>query len=198
MSPANLSRMFLSETDGWTDVVRIHPSVTKMLLFVVAPLSLLPPLMYAYAQLAHPGKVMPVVEPPLGGGELLLVGAVFFAVELAMVALMAAYIQRLAESVGASPSYSEAYTLAAIAPIPLWLSSLTLLVPSMAVAVLVVAIAWIGSVALIRHGVRPLYKVDDVERAHHMANSVTFAGVSVWLCMMAVLLMVLGMFMGWR
>ncbi|MBL8481844.1 MAG: DUF1282 family protein, partial [Rhodocyclaceae bacterium] len=95
-------------------------------------------------------------------------------------------------------SYSEAYTLAAIAPIPLWLSSLTLLVPSMAVAVLVVAIAWIGSVALIRHGVRPLYKVDDVERAHHMANSVTFAGVSVWLCMMVVLLMVLGMLMGWR
>ncbi|MBL8470291.1 MAG: DUF1282 family protein [Rhodocyclaceae bacterium] len=198
MTPASLPRMFYSEGEGWKDLARAHPGVAKMTLFLVAPMSLLPPLMNAYSQIVHPGRVTPLVEPALGGGELLLVGAVFFAIELAMVALMAVYIQRLGESVGVSPSYEEAYALAAVAPVPLWLASLALFVPNLAFNVLAVAVAWVGSVALIRHAVRPLFKVQDLGRAHHMSNSITFAGVGVWLCLMAVLLMVLGMLMGWR
>jgi hypothetical protein len=45
----------------------------------------------------------------------------------------------------------------------------------------VVAAAWVASVALIRHGVRPLLKVDDVHKARYISNLVTVAGVAAWI-----------------
>jgi hypothetical protein len=190
--------MLLSETEGWPDIVRVHPSVMKLLLLFVAPMSAIPPLMHAYAQLVHPGAVTLLVQPPLTAGELLLVGGAFYITEIAMVSLMAVYIQQLAESFDLHPKYEETYTLAAIAPTPLWLSSLALFVPNVWFNVAVVLVAWVGSVALIRHGVRPLFRVEDEITAHRLANAVTVAGVGVWIGLMVVLTMSLGMLMGWR
>lgn len=198
MSFMSLPRMLLSETEGWQDIVRVHPSVMKLLLLFVAPMSAIPPLMHAYAQLVHPGAVTPLVQPPLTMGELALVGGAFFIIEIAMVSLMAVYIQQLAESFDLHPQYEEAYTLAAIAPTPLWLASLGLFVPNVWFNVAVVLVAWVGSVALIRHGVRPLLKAGDEVTAHRLANAITVAGVGVWIGLMVVLTMALGMLMGWR
>lgn len=198
MSLINLPRMFLSENEGWPDIVRIHPSVTKLLLFFVMPMSVIPPLMYAYAQLVYPGVVTPLVEPPLTVRELAVVGAAFFIIEVAMVALMATYIQVLGESAGVRPPYAEAYTLAAIAPTPLWLAALALFIPSAWVNALIVCAAWVGAAALIRHGVRPLFKMDDEAKAHRLANTITLTGVVVWFGLIAVLVMFLGILLGWR
>ncbi len=198
MTLTSLPKMFLSETEGWSDIARIHPSVAKLLFSLVVPMSLIPPLMHAYAQRVYPGVVAPLVEPPLTVAELVLVGGAFFVIELATVALMAVYIQRLGESVDVRPDYGEAYTLAAIAPTPLWLAALALFIPSLWANVLILAAAWVGSVALIRHGVRPLFRLDDETKAHRLANAVTLAGVGVWLGLMAVLMMLLGMLIGWR
>lgn len=196
MSIASLPKMFVSETEGWSDVVKIHPSVYKLFWFLVVPLSALPPLMYAYAGLSQPGAVFPATEPPMTGGEAALVGGAFFLIELATVAFMATVIRQMSGDHGFPTPYENAYALAAIAPVPLWLSSLALLVPSLWINVAVVALAWVGSVALIRHGVRPLLGVNDAGESHAMANRVTMAGVAAWIALMVVLALLMSAFLG--
>lgn len=198
MSLANLPRMLLSDTDGWSDLVRIHPSVKRLLFFFVVPMSLIPAAMYGYAELVNPGRIFPRVEPTLSVSEVLLVGGLFVAAEVAMVALMAVFIQQVGESVDVELGYESAFTLAAIAPTPLWLSSLALFIPSMALNMLVVAIAWIGSVALIRHGVRPVTGLQDARKARWMANVVTFIGVGAWAALMIMLALLLSLVIGFR
>lgn len=198
MTLTTLPKMLVSETEGWLEVLRIHPTVAQLFAFLVAPMSLIPPLMYAYAQTAMPGAIFPIVEPPLAWEELAVVGIVFFAIELANVALMASYIQQLGEVAEVKPGYPAAYTLAAIAPTPLWLSAFGLFVPSLAFNILLVIAAWSCSVALIRNGVRPLFQVTDEHKASRMANAVTAAGVAVWFGMLLLFMMLLGMLLGWR
>ena len=198
MTLNDLPRMFFSESRGWQDIDRRHPSVRTMLLAVVGPLSLLPPLMYAYASMAHPGAVFPQLEPALTGAEALTVGVVFFAIEVAMVFLMADVIRQIARAMSAQPTYAQSFALAAIAPVPLWLTALVLFVPSLWVNAAMLAVAWVGSAALIRHGVHTLIHVDDTAQAHRIANRVTFAGVAAWVGLVVLMALVLSIILGWR
>ena len=198
MSLMSLPRMLLSEADGWSDVVRMHPSVNRLLLSFVVPMSLLPAVMYVYAELMHPGGVFPLVQPTLSVREATVVGGVFFVTEVAMVMLMAVFIQRVCESIGISANYESAFTLAAITPTPLWLSSLALFVPSIWLNVVVVAIAWVGCVALIRHGVRPLIGLQDARKVQWMVSTLTFIGVLAWFALMLVLGLLLSLVLGLR
>lgn len=197
MSPTSLPKMFLSEREGWSDIVRIHPSVIKLFASLVVPLSVVPPLMYAYAEVMHPGIIFPLTRPALTAGDLLVTGAVFFFVELAMVFFMGMLIQEVAESMDVAVPYEDAYSLAAIAPVPLWLSALALFVPSLWFNVAIVALVWVGSAALIRHGVRPLLHVDDEKKAHYIANLVTIGGVGAWISLMVVASVLLSLFLSW-
>ena len=198
MTLMSFPRMVVSETEGWRDIVRMHPSALKMFLCFVVPLSLLPPLMYAYTQLVYPGVVFDLVKPPLSVSENLIVGSVFFLIELATVALMAAYIQQLGAIADVKPGFAAAYTMAAIAPAPLWLSALMLFVPNLWINMATVLAAWVASAALIRHGVRPLFKLDDPVKARRLANAITMTGVGTWVGMLLLLMMMLSMLLGWR
>lgn len=197
MSMAHFSHMLVSETEGWSDIAQKHPTARRLLLALVAPMSLLPPLMYAYAERMNPGAVFPLSVPAVSSTQLLATGIVLFAVQLVMVSFMASAIQRMSMAQDHDPGYEQAYTLAAIAPVPLWLSSLALFVPSLAFNVIVVIAAWIGTVALIRHGVRPLLRVDDAAKAHYIANMVTMAGVSAWIGLMVISAAILSMLLVW-
>jgi hypothetical protein len=198
MSLISLPKMVFSDADGWLDVVRTHPTVTRLMLFFVVPMSLIPPLMYVYAQLIHPDILFSLVRPALTGREALMLGGVFFVIELATVALVAAYIQELGGVADIHPSYQTAFTLAAIAPTPLWLSGLALFVPQLWFNVLTVMVAWLASVALIRHGVRALFHPTDEIKSRRLANLITATGVGVWVGMLLLMMMVLGMLLGWR
>jgi hypothetical protein len=198
MSPMTYSRMVISESEGWREVCNVKPSATRMFLSLVIPLSLLPPLMYAYTELTNPGRVFKLIEPPLASGELALIGGLFFLIEIATVFLMAAYIRELGNVADVHPDFATAYAMAAIAPTPLWLSSLGLLMPSMWFNLFVGVMAWLASAALIRHGVRPLFGITDLRKAHRLANLITAAGVGTWLGMLLVMMMLLGMVLGWR
>jgi hypothetical protein len=198
MTLANLPKMLVSESVGWPELSSVHPTVARLFAFLVVPMSLVPPLMYAYSMVVSPGAVFPLAEPPLSWEELFIVGIVFFAVELANVALMASYIQQLGDVADVHPDYPTAYALAAIAPTPLWLSALGLFVPNLGFNVLLVIAAWSCSVALIRNGVRPLFKVADEHKARRLANAIMVAGVVVWAGMLLLFMMLLGMLLGWR
>lgn len=198
MSLASLPRMFLSESDGWSDVVRVHPSVRRLLLSFVIPMSLIPAVMYAYSWLLYPGSVFPLVEPMPSVGEAAVVGIVFVLAQVAMVMLMTAFIQRACESIDMAVSHERAFALAAIAPTPLWLSSLALFVPVMWLNALVVAVAWIGCVALIRHGIRPLIGLQDAHRIRWMTSVLTLAGVLAWAALVIVMGILLSLVLGFR
>lgn len=197
MSFANLSHMLVSETEGWSDIAQRHLAAKRWLYYLVMPMSLIPAVMYAYAEMVNPGAVFPLSVPALTGIQLTVTGVVLFAVQLAMVSFMAMLIQRMAMSRDHDPGYESAYALAAIAPIPLWLSSLALFVPSLGFNVVVVGAAWVASISLIRHGVRPLLKVDDVQKSHYIANMVTFAGAAAWVGLMVISAAILSMLLGW-
>jgi len=186
MSLTHFPAMLISETEGWSDIERSHPPARSLMFGLVMPLSIIPPAMVAFAELAYPGAIFPLSVPAMTGGQLLASGIVLFAVQLAMVSFMAMLIQRIAFGQDHDPGYENAYTLAAIAPVPLWLSSLALFVPSLAFNVLVVAAAWVASAALIRHGVRPLLKVSDAPKAHYISNLVTATGVMAWFALMII------------
>ena len=186
MSFAHFPAMLVSETEGWSDIERSHPHARALFLGLVIPLSIIPPAMYAFAEKAYPGAVFPLSIPALTGGELLINGIVLFAVQLIMVSFMAMLIQRMVIGQDHDPGFESAYTLAAIAPVPLWLSSLALFVPSLVFNLLVVTAAWVASAALIRHGVRPLLKVNDAGKIHYISNLVTVTGVMAWFGLMII------------
>lgn len=198
MSLMSLPKMMVSDSEGWSDIRRIHPSVQKLMLYFVAPMSLLPPLMHAYSQLIYPGTVFPRLAPLLTMKEALAVGGAFFLIELATVVLMGYYIQQLAEAASVRTDYESAFTLAAIAPTPLWLASLMLFVPSLWANLTVAALAWVACVALIRHGVHPVFQLGDEPRARKLANAIVVLGVAAWIALMVVLVLLLGMLVGLR
>jgi len=149
-------------------------------------MSLLPPILYAYAELVHPGAIFPLSVPALTITQLVVFGAVFYGMQLAMVGYMAMLIQRMAIGRDHDPGYDGAYALAAIAPLPLWLASLSLLVPSTGFVLAAVLVAWAASIALLRHGVRPLLHIRDGKTAHYVADVVTLAGVAAWIGLIVV------------
>ncbi|MGE5469568.1 MAG: Yip1 family protein [Bacteroidota bacterium] len=196
MSFAQLPAMLISETEGWSDIAHRHPSAQRLLFTLVMPMSLIPPVMYAYAERMHPGAVFPLSVPALTDMQLLVTGFVLFAVQLVMVSLMATLIRNIAVTQDHDPDYQNAYALAAIAPVPLWLSSLALFVPSLGFNVLVVAVAWAISVALIRHGVRPLLQVADTRKTHTIADLVILTGVAAWIGLMILAAALLSLLIG--
>jgi len=115
---------------------------------------------------------------------------------LLMVGYMAMLIQRMSMGRDHDPGYDSAYALAAIAPVPLWLASLALLVPSLGFTLAVGALAWVASLALIRHGVRPLLHINDEKTAHYVANMVTLSGIAAWIALLVVSAVILSMLIG--
>ena len=198
MSLVSMPRLLISESDGWREIALMHPSVTRLAFSYVAPMSLIPAAMYAYSELIYPGAVFPLLEPVLSLHELAIVCGIFFAGEIVMVFLMASLIQSVAESIDIKVAYQSAFSLAALAPTPLWLASLVLFVPSVWAGTLVVAIAWMGTVALIRNGIRPLIGLEDKLVAGWMVTIVTVIGVAAWLALMIILVLVLSVVIGLR
>lgn len=197
MMMTHIPEMLVSEKAGWEEIDRSHFSSRWFFKSLVMPMSLLPPVLYAYAELMHPGAVFPLSVPAMSAMQLLVTGVVFYGLQLAMVNYMAMLIQRMAKGRDHDPGYDGAYSLAAIAPVPLWLSSLSLLVPSFVFAVAMVALAWLASVALIRHGVRPLLHIGDENTAHYVANMVTMAGVAAWIGLLVATEIVLSILLSW-
>jgi hypothetical protein len=198
MNTHNLPKMIYSYREGWQELIQDHPSVRKLFTMYVVPMSLIPPVMLLYALLVTPGAVFPALVPEITVMEALLVAVAFFVAELAMVALMASIIQQMGDVVDVTPKYEEAYTLAAVAPTPLWLSALVLFIPVSWVSGVVVALAWLASAALIYHGVYPLFKLENRSKARLMGSFVLMAGVIAWAALLVVLALVISMIVGFR
>jgi hypothetical protein len=57
-------------------------------------------------------------------------------------------------------------------------------------------LAWVASLALIRHGVRPLLHINDEKTAHYVTNRVTLSGIAAWIGLLVVSAVILSMLIG--
>ena len=122
MSMLQIHKLFLSSPEGWHDLARSRPSALKLFVLLVLPFSLIPPLMLEYAG-HHVGAVL---FPDASAGAWSTAAFFFLIAELLTVPLMAWAIKSVANSKGIASDYHATFTLAAISPVPLWLSSLVL------------------------------------------------------------------------
>lgn len=198
MNLAQYPKMIWSYGDGWKDLMKAHPTPSHLMWRFVMPMSLLPPAMFAYAAIVHPGTVLPDLVPAVSAMEVAATCVVFFFAQLLMVRIMAAMIHKTAEMVDAPADYHNAFTLASVAPTPLWLASLSLFVPSFGFMLMVGAIAWCLSAALILHGVEPLFRLENHSRSRLMAGFILCGGVMAWIGLIVVMAMLMSMLMQWR
>ena len=122
MSPAQMTKMILSSSGGWDELIRIHPSISRMFFLVVLPLSVLPPAMIYYAG----GNYGDVFSAGVSAGHWHTAAVIFFFAELLTVPAMAWIMHLACRANGVAAAYHDCFTLAAIAPIPMWLSSIVL------------------------------------------------------------------------
>ena len=184
MSPMSLYRMPLSAEQGWPELARSRPGLARLFLFLVLPLSLLPPLMLYYAGTQHP-EIFPLEIGRKPWGQ---VAVVFFLAEIGTLLFMGWLVRAVAASHGLTLDYHDAYMVASIAPVPMWLSSLGLLVPDLTAAV-VIAIGGLAlSCGLVYHGIESLCRTREDVIAANIVQIVIGAGLIAWALLLLVAL----------
>ncbi|MBE0624496.1 MAG: DUF1282 family protein [Burkholderiales bacterium] len=185
MSPSQMSKMLWSFHEGWDELIRIHPSISRMFALVVLPLSLLPPAMIYYAG----GNYGDIYVPGVAPGQWHSAAAIYFIAELLTVPAMAWVMHLACRANNVPAGYHQCFTLAAIAPIPMWLSSLVLFVPNLPVCLAVGALGLLASLAITYRGIYALFRMHEDLRAMQMATVVTGAGLLAWLILMQIVLL---------
>ncbi len=186
MNLTSLSKLPLSSMEGWPELEKIHPGLLKLFAFVILPLALLPPSTLYYAGTYYPELFF----AGAAGKDWTRISAVFFLAEMATLCGMGWLIKQVAETDGLRVDYHDAYMLAGIAPIPLWLASLGLLVPSLAFNVILSLVALGLSCGIIYHGIEGLCHTREDVTAASIVQTVIGAGLVAWalLLMLAVML----------
>jgi len=188
MSLINLFWLFFVPTKGWRHLMQSKLSMHRLYLLHVIPLSLIPPLFIYCAAGKYAGDLLPV----LSNTKLLLVAAILFVVELAAVPVMALIIRQLAEVAEIHPTYHDAFTLAAVAPTPLWLAPITFLIPDMTVNLIALTMALMATVGFIYYGIPAVFRIKERGHVILLFGAVLTAGVIGWALLMVTSLVVLG------
>ena len=176
-------KMMFSSHAGWVDVERIHPSVVRLYLFLVLPMSLVPPAMIEYAGFHYGSEYFGAASDVTWLASAL----VFLIAELLTVPLMAWAIKSVAETRDIPTNYHDTFMVAAIAAVPLWLSALALFVPSPLFVIGVVLIGLIASVSLIYHGIGGLLHLHEEVEVAAITYTTICLGVIAWALLIALI-----------
>lgn len=177
MKMSNLAKMPFSANEAWRELSSlVDAQVARIFLSLVVPLSLLPPAMI-YLAGNHYGDAL---FEGLGSKPWARIAVLFFIGEMLSVGLMGWLIKQVVKNWNGNISYRNAYLLAAIAPVPLWFSSLGLLAPSIALNAGVSFIALCLSSGLIYQGIRSMSGVTEDVEAGAVTQVVFGAGLMVW------------------
>jgi hypothetical protein len=188
MSLLNLFWLFFVPTKGWRHLMQAKYSMHRLYLLHVVPLSLIPPLFIYFAAGNYAGDLLPV----LSKSQLLLVAVILFIVELVAVPLMALILRQLAEVADTHASYHDAFTLAAVAPTPLWLVPIVFLIPDMLVGLVALTMALMATVGFIYYGIPSVFRIKERGHAMLLFGAVLTAGIIAWVFLMVATLVVLG------
>lgn len=188
MNPLTLFKLFFTPTKGWEDLMASRPSMHRLYMLHVMPFSLIPPLMIYIAGNKHSELFFDL----LPGNKLIIVAIAFFIVQLAIVPVMASILRQLAEIAEAHPSYKDAFILAAVAPTPLWMASLFLVVPNILVNIAITSVAMMAAAGFIYYGIPTVFKIKEQGHALLLFGAILMAGVTAWGVLMVCTLMVWG------
>ena len=183
MNLLSLSRMPVSSEDGWPELVRKHPGVDQVFVFVVLPLSLLPPMMLYFAGSRYGDDFIAGFGAKPWGD----IAALFFVAEMLTLLAMGWFIKQVAQTNNLAIDYHDAYLLASLAPVPLWLSSLALFVPSMTFVTTIALLALGLSCGMIYHGVQVLCRAREDVTVAAIVQTVIGAGLAAWGLLLAII-----------
>ncbi|MBS4098834.1 MAG: DUF1282 family protein [Sulfuricella sp.] len=173
-------QLHIHDIHGWDFIARSRLSILTMLFLYALPLSVIPPVMIYYAGINYGGGLLPA----LSESQLQIIGAVFFLAEIVMVFLMAGVIHRLGEVVDIEADYDDAFKLAVVIPIPLWLAPLFLVIPSYTVNLVMGSLAIVAAGILAFRAVPEIFKIEEKGRAMLLSSLVMFAGMVAWVALM--------------
>lgn len=180
MSMISIVRMPFSRLAVWPDLFRQGSTTRHVFWALVLPMSVLPPAMLLLAGRYHQGFWPYVNDKPWA-----LTAAVLFFVELLSVFFMGWLVRQVVHSFSLHDmGYSRAYTIAAVAPVPLWLSSVALAVDSFAFNTVVCAIAFCISCALIYQGIRAACSRQETVVTASATHVVIGAGLALWIMLL--------------
>lgn len=183
MNIKQLARHPFSSNGAWSELRRRNLSIPFLAWVVVVPMSFLPPVLLYYAGTQYGDAFM----QGFGDKEWRFITTILFLAELLTFFVMGWLIYAVMDSHQLKLSYQDAYLLAAIAPLPLWLSSLALLVPVLAVSVVAVFAGLFFSCALVYQGLRSLCeRTDNDVEVMSATYTIMAASLLAWGLLMAV------------
>jgi hypothetical protein len=181
MTLLTLSTLPFSATGDWSTLSRDRPALSRVFLLLVLPLALLPPGMLYLAGSLHPAMFPPALAHGSWGG----LAATFFLTEMATLLAMGWLVQQLARTDRLAVDARAAYLLAGLAPLPLWLASLGLLVPDLLFTVLLAAIALALTCRALYRGILGLSQAREPVTAAWMTQVAIGGALIPWALLVA-------------
>jgi hypothetical protein len=176
MNPITLFKLFFKPTTGWEELMASNPSIHRLFLLHVLPFALIPPVMIYVAGKNHTILFFDL----LPGSKLLLVALILFLIQLVVVPLMASILRQLAEIADAHPTYRQAFVLAAVAPTPLWMAPVFLIVPDIIVNIGITSLAMMASAGFIYYGIPTVFKIKEQGHVYLLFGAILMAGATAW------------------
>jgi|TARA_Y100000815_G_C13150666_1_gene427866 hypothetical protein len=182
MTMTQLLSLPFSANGVWRELKGMNLSIPFLAWVIVVPMSFLPPVLLYYAGTHYGDSFI----NGFADKEWRFITTILFLAELLTFFVMGWLIKAVLDGHQLQIEYPDAYLLAAIAPLPLWLSSLALLVPVLAVSVIAVFAGMFLSCALIYQGVRSLcQRTDNDVVAMSATYTVMAASLTAWGILMA-------------
>lgn len=184
MTHLHLPPMLWSSDAAWADLARRPPSLATLVIGIALPAALLPPALLLHAAEAGSARYLPALPPAAWQ----LVAAALFFGQIAGLATIQWLIGAVARSRGGTADRRATLTLATIALLPLWLSSLVLLRDGTLAAVAMPVLATGAAVALLRRGAQCVLQVRDDFEALELGVIAIHGGIFAWGAVMATIL----------
>lgn len=184
MNPLTIIQLPFTRLAGWKDLQRRQPSIATLAWYVVLPLSLLPPALLYYAG-THYGDAF---VQGFADRQWRFITTILFLAELLTFFVMGWLVHAVVNNDDElSINYYDAYLVAALAPLPLWIAAIALLIPSLLLNVMVVLLALGLSCSLVYHGLLALCerKTNDVATMS-VTYTIMAAGLLAWGLLMAI------------
>lgn len=168
---------------SWQELQRRQIPIATLAWWLVVPMSFLPPMMLFYAGTHFGDDYL----PSFAERNWHFITTVLFLAELLTFFVMGWLIYSVLNRHGIAIDYQRSYLLAAIAPLPMWLSALVLFVPFVLFnAIGVIVGLWLSSM-LIYTGINALCGRDENDVTSMSATyTVIAAALVAWLLLMLI------------
>lgn len=181
MNLSVILKLPISSNSGWPDLLKAHPSLTKLFASTLLPLALLPPVLLYLTGTDNPG-LFPQQLANKSWGE---VATAFFILEIATSLTMGWGIKTVAGANDLCIDQRDAFLVTAIAPVPMWLSSLGLLLPSMLYSLLIMTVGFGLTCRIIYNGVLAICRTSDELIVASIVQTVVAVGLVAWALLFA-------------